>query len=163
VGGWLTPRPGRCTTDKDPVHIVQEVGWAPGSVWTGAENLALTRFRSPDPPARSESLYRLSYPGPKSLYIIIISSSSSSTITFILQASIELSLGGSSPYTSTKWNEYTSTKQCKKHSTNNTKHSKYKYTYYQNTHTYTHLHITKLTPTDTHILQKTSLNNHSTC
>jgi hypothetical protein len=24
------------------------------------------------------------------------------------------------------------------HSTNNTKHSKYKYTYYQNTHTYTH-------------------------
>jgi len=32
----------------------------------------------------------------------------------------------------------------KKHSTNNTKHSKYKYTYYQNTHTlrnpYTHAH-----------------------
>jgi hypothetical protein len=26
-------------------------------------------------------------------------------------------------------------KQYKKHSTNNTKHSKYKYTYYQNTHT----------------------------
>ena len=24
---------------KDPVPIVQEVGWAPGSVWTGAENL----------------------------------------------------------------------------------------------------------------------------
>jgi hypothetical protein len=29
-------------------------------------------------------------------------------------------------------------KQYKKHSTNNTKHSKYVYTYYQNTHTYTH-------------------------
>ena len=28
----------------------------------------------------------------------------------------------------------------KKHSKNNTKHSKYKYTYYQNTHTYTHTH-----------------------
>ena len=30
----------------------------------GAENLAPTRIRSPDRPARSESLYRLSYPGP---------------------------------------------------------------------------------------------------
>ena len=25
---------------KDPVPIVQEAGWAPGPVWTGAENLA---------------------------------------------------------------------------------------------------------------------------
>jgi len=30
-----------------------------------------------------------------------------------------------------------------KNTVNNTKHSKYKYTYYQNTHTYTHPHITK--------------------
>jgi len=37
---------------------------APGPFWTGAENLATTGIRSPDPPARSESLYRLSYPGP---------------------------------------------------------------------------------------------------
>jgi hypothetical protein len=29
----------------------------------GAENLALAGIRSPDHPARSESLYRLSYPG----------------------------------------------------------------------------------------------------
>jgi len=29
------PYPG-----KDPVPIVQEAGWAPGPVWTGAENLA---------------------------------------------------------------------------------------------------------------------------
>ena len=28
---------------KDPVPIVQEVGWAPGPVWTGAENLATHR------------------------------------------------------------------------------------------------------------------------
>jgi hypothetical protein len=40
-------------------------GWAPGPVWTAAENLAPTRIRSPDRPARSESLYRLSYPGPQ--------------------------------------------------------------------------------------------------
>ena len=25
---------------KDPVPIVQEAGWAPGPVWTGAKNLA---------------------------------------------------------------------------------------------------------------------------
>jgi hypothetical protein len=25
---------------KDPVPIAQEAGWAPGSVWMGAENLA---------------------------------------------------------------------------------------------------------------------------
>ena len=64
-GGWSTPRPGRFTPGKDPVPVVQEAGWAPGPVWMGAENLAPhTGIRSPDRPARSESLYRLSYPGP---------------------------------------------------------------------------------------------------
>jgi hypothetical protein len=28
--------------ERDPVLIVQEAGWAPGPVWTGAENLAPT-------------------------------------------------------------------------------------------------------------------------
>ena len=44
----LTPRPGRFTPGKDPVPIVQEAGWAPGPVWTGAENFAPTGIRSPD-------------------------------------------------------------------------------------------------------------------
>ena len=44
--------------------IVHEVGWARWPVWTGAENLASTGIRSPDRPARNQSLYRLSYPGP---------------------------------------------------------------------------------------------------
>jgi hypothetical protein len=44
-----------------PVPIVQEAGWAPGPVWTGAENLPPTGIRSPDRPARSQSLYRLRY------------------------------------------------------------------------------------------------------
>ena len=39
-GGWSTPRPGRFTLGKDPVPIVQEAGWALGTVWTGTENLA---------------------------------------------------------------------------------------------------------------------------
>ena len=38
--------------------------WAPEPVWMGAEILASTGIRSPDHPARSESLYLLSYPGP---------------------------------------------------------------------------------------------------
>jgi hypothetical protein len=32
------------TPSKDPVPTVQEAGWAPGSVWIGAENLALPGF-----------------------------------------------------------------------------------------------------------------------
>ena len=52
-GGWSAPRPGRFTPGKVPVPIVQEAGWAPGTVWTGALNLA--------PPLRD------SIPGPSSL------------------------------------------------------------------------------------------------
>ena len=59
-GVSLTPWP-LFTSEKEPVSLVQEAGWAPGSVWTGAENLAPTGIRSPDRPACSQSLYRLSY------------------------------------------------------------------------------------------------------
>jgi len=60
------PRPP-FTLGKDPVPIVQEAGWAPGLVWTGAENLAPTGIRSPDRPARRQSLYSEVY-----TYIILI-------------------------------------------------------------------------------------------
>ena len=50
------------TPGKDPVPIVQEAGWAPRPVWTGAENLTSTGIRSQDRPARSQSLCRLRYP-----------------------------------------------------------------------------------------------------
>jgi hypothetical protein len=63
-GGGSAPLPGRFIPGKGPVPILQEAGWAPGTVWEGAENLAPTGIRSPDRPARSESLYRLSYPSP---------------------------------------------------------------------------------------------------
>ena len=62
--GWgvsVTPRP-LFTPGKDPVPIVQEAGWAPEPVWTGAKNLALTGIRSPSCAARTQSLYRISYP-----------------------------------------------------------------------------------------------------
>jgi len=50
------------TPGKDRVPIGQEDGWALGPVWRGAENLVFTGIRSPDRPARSQSLYRLRYP-----------------------------------------------------------------------------------------------------
>ena len=68
-GGWSTPRPGHLYPGKDPVPIVQETGWASEPVWIGAENLAPTGIRSPDLPARSYSLYRLSHPGFREFYI----------------------------------------------------------------------------------------------
>ena len=61
-GEWSASRPIALYPGKYPVPIVQEAGWAPGPVWTGAENLAPTGTRSTDRPARSQSLYRLSFP-----------------------------------------------------------------------------------------------------
>ena len=59
-GEWSAAHPDRTLPpEKDPVPIVQEAGWAPGPVGTGAENLASPGIRSPDRPARSQSLYRL--------------------------------------------------------------------------------------------------------
>ena len=55
-GEWSAARPG-----KDPVPILQEDGWAPGPVWTGGKSHP-HRDSIPDRPARSQSLYRLSYP-----------------------------------------------------------------------------------------------------
>jgi len=56
-GGWSMPRLGHFTPGKDTVPIVQEAGWSPGPVWTGAENLAPpTGIRSQDRQVRSESL-----------------------------------------------------------------------------------------------------------
>ena len=69
VGGRHAP--AAFTPRKDQVPIVQEAGWAPGLVWIGAENLAPTGIRSPDHPARSELLYKLSYPGPYCENVIV--------------------------------------------------------------------------------------------
>jgi hypothetical protein len=57
--------PAALTPERDQVPIVQEAVWPPGSVRKGAENLAPTMHRSADRPVRSESSYRLHYPGPR--------------------------------------------------------------------------------------------------
>ena len=57
-GGWLTPRPGSFTRGKEtrcPLYrTMGEFQRRSGQ----AQNLSLTGIRSPDRPARSESLYR---------------------------------------------------------------------------------------------------------
>jgi len=61
--GWVvssTPRP-HFTPWKDPVPILQEAGWAPGPVWTGGKSRS-HRDSIRDRLARSQSLYRQSYP-----------------------------------------------------------------------------------------------------
>ena len=63
------------TPGKDSVPIVQEAGWAPGPIWTGGKSRP-HRDSIPDRPARSRSLYRLSYPAHSSYtYCIKISNS----------------------------------------------------------------------------------------
>ena len=61
--GWVvssTPRP-HFTPGKDQVPILQEDGWAPGPVWMGGKSRP-RRDLILDRPARSQSLYWLSYP-----------------------------------------------------------------------------------------------------
>ena len=57
------PRP-HFTPGKDLVPILQEAGWATGPVWTGGKSRP-HQDSIPDRPARSQSLYRLSYPAHK--------------------------------------------------------------------------------------------------
>jgi len=64
VGGWLTPRPGQFSPGKETRYaFYRSTGWTQEQVLTGAENIAPTGVRFPDRAARSESLYRLRFPG----------------------------------------------------------------------------------------------------
>ena len=52
---WSASRPGRFTSRKtDPVPQVQQVWWASGPVWTGAENPSHAGFRNQNLPIRIE-------------------------------------------------------------------------------------------------------------
>jgi hypothetical protein len=62
--GWLV------TATPSPLHpqegvsvvLVQNDVWTSGPVWTGAQDITPTGVRTPNRPARSESLYRLRSP-----------------------------------------------------------------------------------------------------
>ena len=66
-----TPQP-LYARESELVRIVQEVGWDPRPVWTGAKCLSPTGIRSQERPTRSQSLYRLLYPGPLPNYISLV-------------------------------------------------------------------------------------------
>ena len=65
-----TPRP-YFTPGKDPVPIpiVQEAGWAPGTVWRGGKSRS-TGIRSPDRPARCSVAKPTELPGRPSVYVV---------------------------------------------------------------------------------------------
>ena len=75
-GGGSALRLGRLYPGKVPVPTAQEAGWASQPVWIGTENIAPTGTRSPDLPARSESLYRLSHPGSPVCDLVLFNSES---------------------------------------------------------------------------------------
>jgi len=60
-GEWAAARPGRTLPQgKTRYPFYRRLGGPQG--WSGlAENLVITGIQSPDRPARSQSLYRLSY------------------------------------------------------------------------------------------------------
>ena len=57
-GRWSAQRPGRFTSGKDLIGLVQENGWASGPICTCTENCAPTGILISDRPAHSESLNR---------------------------------------------------------------------------------------------------------
>jgi len=69
--GWSTPGPATLPPIES-VRSVQKAGWAPGPIWTGAENLPATGSRSPDRPACSASLFRRRYRGPLCIEVLCI-------------------------------------------------------------------------------------------
>ena len=64
--------PAASTPGKDPVHILQEAGWAPGPVWTGGK-FRPHRDSIPDHPARSSVAIPTELPDPLIvIYIFVV-------------------------------------------------------------------------------------------
>ena len=61
-GRWSTSLPGRFTYGKTSRYPLYWSG-PRGPVWTGTENFTPIGVPTPDRPVRSESLYRVHYPG----------------------------------------------------------------------------------------------------
>ena len=73
--GWVVSSTPRLlfTPGNDPVPILQEAGWVPGPVWTGGKSRP-HRDLIPNHPARSQSLYRLSYPAHRAVLLSHVTS-----------------------------------------------------------------------------------------
>ena len=83
VGGGSAPRPGRFTPGRTRYPLNRRLGGPPGRSGRGRKISPHTGFRSPDRPARSESLYRLSYPGRAGKYLLGIKCVSVSSTTSV--------------------------------------------------------------------------------
>jgi len=84
---------------------VQEAGWAKGTVWTSAENLAPTGIQSPDRPACSQSLYRLRYLAHVAGVLVpkeLIKKKDTSPLQYLFEYFIQPFKDISCPYTSWK-------------------------------------------------------------
>jgi hypothetical protein len=65
-GGYLTLRPGRFTPGQETRYpLYRRVGGPQSRSGRVRKTSPHTGIRSPDRPARMESLYRLNYPGPR--------------------------------------------------------------------------------------------------
>jgi len=62
-GMWPTPRPGRLTPEMTRYPLYRALV-VPTAFLGGCGNFFPAGIRSPDRPARSQSLYRIRYPGP---------------------------------------------------------------------------------------------------
>jgi hypothetical protein len=78
-GGWVVSTMIRplYPREKTRYPLYRRLVGPQGPVWTSAENLANTGIRSPDRPARSESLYLLRYtyyaiPAPTHLTVVFL-------------------------------------------------------------------------------------------
>jgi hypothetical protein len=80
---------------RDPVPLVQETEWVYGAILTGVENPAVSGPRYPTSLARSETLYRLSYPGRLAVHR---NSLFLSGRTFIAYLAVEFEPAESTPY-----------------------------------------------------------------
>ena len=68
VSCWLMQNRGRFNPGITKLSILEEIGWAPGTPGTGADNLTSHQESISDCTVRNESLYRPKYPGAK--YVI---------------------------------------------------------------------------------------------
>jgi hypothetical protein len=93
--GWVVSSTPRLyfTPGKDPVPILQEAGWAPGPVWTGAENLAPPGLDPRIVQPVAQSLYRLSYPAQIWKTRILIMANRSEPLNHVLLDYLLLSVG----------------------------------------------------------------------
>jgi hypothetical protein len=129
---YFTPR-------KDPASSVQEAGWAPGPVWTGAENLASTGIRSPDRPARKPVAIPSELPGPHVLFMACGNSAVliRHYILYVLLFHIF----------------YSAMIHARTHA--RTRARTHTHTHHTHTHTHTHTHALPITSHTVHILSAT--------